>query len=136
MRRNRLGCFTFSGCLGALITILVIAGVAYARGDQMYSSGPLNAQTGKMLGGVRSHAETGGRCEACHTAPWSAVSMAERCTDCHGEIAIQMQNMVALHGAMYQTNPKLECRDCHPEHRGAEAPLTVMAGGEFPHELL
>jgi len=62
--------------------------------------------------------------------------MADLCVNCHGEIAGQMQSMVALHGAMYQTNPKLECRDCHPEHRGADAPLTVMAGGEFPHELL
>jgi hypothetical protein len=62
--------------------------------------------------------------------------MAERCTDCHGEIALQMQNMVALHGVIYQSNPKLKCRNCHPEHRGPEMPLTVMEGGEFPHELL
>jgi len=62
--------------------------------------------------------------------------MAGLCVDCHGEIAGQMQSMVALHGAMYQTNPRLECRDCHPEHRGPDAPVTVLAGGEFPHELL
>ena len=136
MQRNKLGCFTFSGILSAIITILVISGVAYARGGLLYSSGPLNAQPGEILGGVSSHAETGGDCEACHTAPWSSASMAERCTDCHGEIALQMQDMVALHGAMYQSNPKLECRNCHPEHRGADAPLTVMTGGEFPHELL
>jgi hypothetical protein len=62
--------------------------------------------------------------------------MADLCVDCHGEIAQQMQNMVALHGSMYQNNPQLGCRDCHTEHNGADAPLTIMQGGDFPHELL
>lgn len=136
MRGNRLGCFTFSGVLTALITGLVIAGAAYARGGLMYNPGPLNAQPGEILGGVTSHAETGGRCEACHSAPWDSVSMADLCVDCHGEIATQMQDMLALHGALYQKDTQLQCRDCHPEHRGVDAPLTVMAAGEFPHELL
>lgn len=136
MRSNRLGCLSGMGMIIILVTLLAIGGVTYAEGGRLYSSGLLNAQAGEMLGGVRSHAETGGQCEACHTAPWSSVSMAKRCIDCHGEIALQMQDMVALHGVMYQSNPKLECRDCHPEHRGADAPLTVMEGAEFPHELL
>jgi len=136
MQRNKLGCFTFSGILSAIITMLAIAGVAYARGGLMYNPGPLNAQAGEILEGVASHAEIGGECEACHSAPWSSTTMADLCVDCHGEIAGQMQSMVELHGAMYQTNPRLECRNCHPEHRGPDAPLTVMAGGEFPHELL
>jgi hypothetical protein len=136
MGRNRLGCFTFSGILSAIITILVIAGVAYARGGLMYNPGPLNAEVGETLGGVASHAGTDGDCEACHSAPWSSTTMADLCVNCHGEIAQQMQSMVALHGSMYQSNPQLECRNCHPEHKGAQAPLTVMQGGEFPHELL
>lgn len=136
MRGNRLGCFTLSGLLTAIITGLVIAGVAYARGGLMYSPGPLNAQAGSTLGGVSSHAETGGRCEACHSAPWDSLTMADLCVDCHGEIAVQMRDMVALHGEMYKKDPRLQCRDCHPEHRGAQASLTVMRAGEFPHELL
>ncbi len=136
MGRNRLGCFTFSGILSAIITILVIAGIAYARGGLMYSPGLLNAQEGEVLGGVASHAETGGECKACHSAPWDSTRMADLCIDCHGGIAQQMQSMVALHGSIYQKDPQLECWNCHPEHRGADAPLTVMQGGEFPHELL
>jgi hypothetical protein len=136
MRGNRLGCFTFSGVLSAIITILAIVGVAYARGGLLYNPGPLNAQTGEIIGGVASHAETGGQCEACHSAPWDSVTMADLCVNCHGEIGLQMQSMVALHGAIYQNNPKLECLDCHTEHKGADAPLTIMQGGEFPHELL
>lgn len=41
----------------------------------MFSPGSLNAQAGTTLGGVSSHAEIGGECGLCHTAPWdSAVS--------------------------------------------------------------
>jgi hypothetical protein len=136
MQRNKLGCFTFSGILSASITILAIAGIAYARGGLLYNPGPLNAQSGEVLGGVASHAETEGQCEACHSAPWESTTMADLCVKCHGEIAQQMQGMVALHGAMYQKDPKLECRDCHTEHNGANAPITIMQAGDFPHELL
>lgn len=135
-RNSRLGCLTFSGILSAMITILAIAGVASARGGLLYNPGPLNSQAGEILGDVASHAETGGECKACHSAPWDSTTMADLCVNCHGEIAQQMQSMVALHGSIYQNNPKLECRDCHPEHRGTDASLTVMQGGEFPHELL
>jgi hypothetical protein len=62
--------------------------------------------------------------------------MADLCVDCHGRIALQMREMVTLHGAMYQKQPKLECRACHLEHNGADAPLTDLKSGEFPHELL
>jgi len=135
-RNSKLGCLTFPGILAAVITILAIAGFTSVRGGLIYNPGPLNAQTGDILGGVASHAETGWECNACHSAPWNPTTMADLCVNCHGEIAQQMQGMVALHGSMYQNNPELECRDCHPEHRGAEAPLTVMQGGDFPHELL
>ena len=136
MDNRRLGCLTPVGIMAMLITIIAIAGYAFARGGLLYNPGPLNAQPGEMLGGVTSHAEIDGQCQACHTAPWSAQNMSDRCVACHGEIARQMQSMVALHGAMYATNPRLVCRDCHPDHKGTDAPLTVMHEGEFPHELL
>lgn len=138
MQKKGFGCLSGSGVLAMVITILAISGVAFARGGMMFNPGPLSAQSseGKILGGVTSHADIGGRCDACHTAPWDSATMADRCTVCHGEIALQMKDMVTLHGVMYQNNPKLACRNCHPEHRGANAPLTILQGGEFPHELL
>lgn len=136
MQNKRLGCLSGMGILSMLVTVLAISGVVYAQGGLLYNPGPLNAQPGAMLGGVRSHAETGGQCGACHSAPWDSVTMADLCVNCHGKIALQMRDMVALHGAMYEKDPKLECRNCHTEHRGADAPLTVMQAGEFPHALL
>jgi hypothetical protein len=125
-----------TGIAAALVTALVIIGYAYARGGLMYNPGPLSTQGVRTLGGVTSHAETGGDCEACHVAPWEAATMADRCTACHTEIAQQMREIVALHGTLMHNDPDLGCRHCHPEHRGADAPLTVMDNASFPHEAL
>lgn len=138
MRTNRLGCLTGTGIIAALITAFAIAGFAYARGGLMYNPGPLNAQSEEreVLGGVSSHAEIGGDCGACHTAPWEPAKMEDRCVDCHGGIAVQMQDVASMHGTMLHKNPDLQCRHCHPEHRGAEAKLTELGAEPFPHQVV
>jgi hypothetical protein len=133
---GRLGCLSGLGVLAAFITALVIAGYVYAQGGVLYSPGPLNAQSGKMLGGVTSHARTGGNCKACHTAPWESARMEDRCVVCHGNIAVQMKDVATLHGSLLTDQPDLRCRFCHPEHRGADASLTEMNGAAFPHEAV
>jgi hypothetical protein len=136
MRNNRLGCLSGTGVLAAFLAALIIAGYAYAKGGLLYNPGPLNAQKREMLGGVSSHAEIEGNCKACHTAPWESARMEDRCVDCHGEIAVQMQNVASMHGSMLGNNPNLRCRHCHPEHRGEDAPLTEMGSAVFPHEAV
>ena len=136
MRSNRLGCLTGTGLIAALLTALLIAGFAYARGGSMYNPGPLSVKSGERLGGVTSHAQTGGNCNACHTAPWEQTTMADRCAACHTEIAAQMRNVASMHGTLVHDNPQLGCRDCHPEHRGKNAKLTELNGAAFPHEAV
>ena len=133
---NRLGCLTGTGLIAAIITSLVIAGYVYAKGGLLYNPGPLNAQSGHTLGGVSSHADIGGNCKACHTAPWSSAKMEDRCVDCHGDIAIQMQSVASMHGTIKHDNPDLNCRHCHPEHRGPDARLTEMTDAAFPHDVV
>ena len=135
-KTNRLGCLTGAGLLAALITSLVIVGFAYARGGLLYNPGPLNAQPGARLGGVTSHAGIGGNCKACHTAPWEAATMADRCFACHTTIETQMRDVASMHGKMEHDNPDLTCRHCHPDHRGLDSQLTVMDSGLFPHEVV
>ncbi len=136
-QRNRLGCLTTSGLVAAVVTLLLVAGVALASGGAMFSPGPLNAQQGPPLGGVTSHAELSTDCQACHVAPWSSERMDDRCLACHTDIAAALDNPDTLHGAMQaKTSQAFSCRDCHPEHNGPDAPLTVMTGGAFPHEML
>ena len=136
MRTSRLGCLTSSGIIAALITVVAIGGVVFAQGDLLYSPGSLNAQAGETIGGVTSHAETGRDCKACHVAPWSAERMADRCAACHTDIATQMMNVASLHGVMLHKNQNLKCGHCHPDHRGPDAPLTIAAAADFPHEEL
>ena len=136
MRSNRLGCLSGTGIFAALITAFFIVGYAYARGGLMYNPGPLSTQGTQTLGGVTSHAETGGDCKACHVAPWESATMADRCTACHSNIAEQMRDVATLHGTVMHSEANLGCRHCHPEHRGANAQLTVMEDGTFPHEVM
>lgn len=130
---NRLGCFTGTGFVAALITFFVLVGVAFASGGQMFSSGALNDQPGEVIGGVDSHAHIQ-ECSACHSAPWERTTMADRCLECHTNIAIQMQDVAQLHGSIVQKSPTIACRDCHHEHRGKTASLTDLGENTFPHE--
>jgi len=133
---KRLGCLSGTGIIAAIITTIVIVGYVYAKGGLLYNPGSLNAQSGEMLGGVASHAEIGGKCSACHTAPWESARMEDRCVDCHGNIAVQMQDVATMHGSMLTGQPDLRCRFCHPEHRGPDAKLTELGDRSFPHEVV
>ena len=136
MQSNRLGCLTGTGIIAVLITTFVIAGYAYASGGLMFNPGPLSAKSGEILGGVTSHSEIGRDCKACHSALWDSEKMADRCAVCHTVIASEMQSVASMHGKMTHDNPNLSCRHCHPEHRGADAQLTVMEDALFPHEAV
>lgn len=131
--KNRLGCLTGSGFVAAFITLFVLVGVAFASGSQMFSSGALNAQPGEPMSGVASHAEIT-ECKLCHSAPWERASMADRCLECHTNVAAQMLDVAQLHGNIVQKSHNLACRNCHKEHRGQTASLTELGENTFPHE--
>ena len=123
---------------------IAIAGVALAalivwvvlQGPGLFSPGPLNAATrAEALGGVASHAELADDCGACHPAPWSGETMADRCDACHRDISAQLQDRKGLHGGMLGATSTPTCTGCHTEHRGADAPLTTIDGRKFPHDL-
>ncbi len=158
MRKN-FGCLSIPAIFSALITLLVIAGAVYAKGGSLFSAGALNAESGEeMLGGVASHAEVGGECKVCHTAPWEAATMADRCVVCHTEISAELNTNNGLHGIFLQAQTSssgfqipvtvslnlfgasqatpLKCLACHPEHRGAHAALVEMDLSDFPHDKL
>lgn len=135
MRRIRLGCFTGTGIFAALITAFAIAGYAVASGGSMFSPGNLNAVQGSSLGGVTSHAEIAGACNACHTSPWETQTMDDRCVVCHTDIPAQLADIQTAHGRMKKIDPNAKCRECHPEHRGSTAILTELDGWKYPHQL-
>src|SRR5262249_53690969 len=74
-----------------------------------------------------------GNCAACHAPPWSIETIADRCMSCHKEVRDQLTGKRGLHGLMPAGK---ECRACHSEHRGAQAPLThdLTNPTHFNHE--
>ena len=147
LKKTRLGFFTTSGIMAAILTALIITGFAFASGGMLFSPGALNAQTGipqggasskdalagTTLGGVVSHAEIAGQCNLCHAPFWETETMADRCVACHTDVASQWQQSSTLHGLLRKNNPNLACRNCHPDHRGPDSPLIDLTNAHFPH---
>ena len=120
-----------SGEIGALVAVCAVAVVLVARGQGMFSPGPLNAESrGNIkLGGVSSHAEIEKNCSACHVSPWSSKTMADRCIDCHTDIGKQLDAHGPMHGKLADGS---QCRTCHTEHGGPHGVLTRM--DKFDHD--
>ncbi len=158
--RKGLGCFTFTGIVAATLTLLAIVFAHFERGGMLFSPGALNADSrGQALGGVFSHSQIGGQCQACHTAPWDQATMADRCMVCHTTIRAELANGKSLHGIFLEARPPaslgfqmfsiglaltgnaappptLQCNACHPDHRGAHASLLEVQPADFPHDNL
>ena len=131
---KRLGCLTPVGIIAALLTLLIIAGAVLAQGGQIFSPGALNAAAGPALGGVDSHAATAGDCAACHAPPWDSAGMSARCLQCHTTVEVEIRAQTGLHGHLVDGAAQMDCRECHTEHRGSQAALTLV-DADFPHEL-
>jgi hypothetical protein len=126
-----LGCLTATALLTAAVAALLIALVALLTGNGIFSPGRLNAEAGEPIGGVRAHSDLEARCEACHPAPWATERMADRCLACHAPVAAEFASSEGLHGLLATSD---SCRDCHTDHHGPSASLTLADPGDFPHE--
>lgn len=134
MKSRYLGCLSFSGLLGTFFALLIIGGISLVQGGVLFSPGDLNSQAGQQrLGGVLSHAEIGGKCKACHASPWSGKTMADLCINCHINLVQDPQN---FHQVMLAQGQATSCRQCHPDHRGANAAMLLMDLASFPHDTV
>ena len=118
-----------AGRFVAVAVLAVAVGLIFVTGQKVFSPGPLNAQASQTsLGGVTSHAELG--CAACHAAPWSSDTMADRCLKCHTDVAAELQAQGTVHYMAVMSDSTVTCRKgCHTEHKGAAASL-VLTGAE------
>jgi len=130
--RRPLGCLTFSALVAAVVVVLAILGAAFATGNGIFSPGPLSGVTrGEPIGGVTSHADLAGRCDACHAPVGSSERMGDRCLTCHAQIRQEVASK-GPHARLLATTAN--CRDCHTDHRGVTASLTLANPTVFPHE--
>ena len=131
--RRPLGCLTFSALIAAVLVVLAIVVAAAATGNGIFSPGRLSSVAhGGAVGGVASHAELEGRCEACHAPALSGERMGDRCLACHTTVTNEIASGGGLHGRLAAS--AATCRDCHTDHRGATAALTLADPRVFPHE--
>lgn len=136
MENSRLGCLTRSGLIIAALAVLILSTVTITWGGALFSPGLLNAQAGKPLGGVGSHAALGTRCSTCHAPFWDVAGMADLCMKCHSDIAAQQFEPQSLHGSLLAGGMSGSCWTCHPDHRGANAALTFIDPVHFSHDKL
>ena len=135
MKSHRFGCLSATGIITAILTLVLIAGFMLTQGGVLFSPGKLNAEKGEQAwGGVRSHAEISGECAACHAPPWGRETMRDRCISCHINIAEELQSTESLHSVLFTENTAFTCKDCHPDHRGADSKLTLLDLNRFPHQ--
>ena len=130
--KNRLGFWSPIGILVAALALVGLVAWTLTQGPTLFSPGPLNAVAKtETLGGVSTHAQLAGNCGACHTAPWSSQTMADRCMVCHQDVSAQIHDQSGLHGVLLAGSSSPTCHGCHTEHKGAAAPLT-----DFDHNKL
>lgn len=133
---NRLGFLSGTGAVVAAVALLGMLGWTTIRGPVIFSPGALNSVSkSRTLGGVATHAQLAGNCGACHSAPWSSRTMADKCVACHQDVGAQIQARSGLHGQLVGSLKSPTCRGCHTEHHGPNGALTVADGVTFPHDL-
>jgi hypothetical protein len=133
MNTSRLGCLSPLALISAFITLVILVLAEIISGNSMFNPGDLNAQAGTQYSGVTSHAGIGKDCGQCHVPFWTNQTMSDRCLGCHTDIQAQIEDPTSLHGILFQGDAQA-CQNCHTEHHGPEASLTVMDMVGFPHE--
>ncbi len=131
--KKPLGCLSATGIITAVFVLLAIAGFILFGGGTIFSPGPLNAQTGDAaLGDAAAHIDLSRQCGACHAPFWGQETMSDRCLVCHPKVAEELQISTSLHSVM-MIEARRFCQDCHTEHNGPTAALTIIDTGRFPH---
>ena len=133
--KERPGFFSPLGLVLAAALAAAVAALTLSFGPVLFSPGPLNAQAKAPLHGATSHADIGSDCGACHPAPWSSQTSADRCVACHEDVGAELSARAGLHGGLVDGSAPT-CDGCHPEHNGANAALTILDEASFPHDLV
>lgn len=126
-----------TGIVVAAVLLVVVIALTLVAGPVLFSPGPLNSQAkAATLNGVASHARLANDCGACHPAPWSSETMADKCLACHASVGDEIKAKKGVHSSLAKAQSSPTCRGCHPEHHGPNGALTSLDGATFPHDLI
>jgi hypothetical protein len=134
----------FLSPLGIALALALLAALVVwvlASDHRVLSPGELNAETvaaesggARVLGGVSTHAALRD-CAACHPAPFTSETIADRCLGCHTSIRRELRSGEGLHARLAGTPADPTCAGCHPEHHGPHGALTSLDPATFPHDV-
>ncbi|MBI4285321.1 MAG: hypothetical protein HY670_05415, partial [Chloroflexi bacterium] len=135
--KKRRGLITAGGLI-ALAAALAVIAIALISRQTIFSPGKLNTQaSGEPVGGVLAHADLSGQCSACHAPPLSSETMAQRCLSCHTNVKDELENPHELHRRLLPVDEPPTCvASCHTEHKGPNAPLSLVTEKHFTREEL
>ncbi|MEN6426850.1 MAG: cytochrome b/b6 domain-containing protein [Phycisphaerales bacterium] len=108
-------------CYGPRTVWWVVATTIARQGTNAVSPAPLSNVHAGESSGIQY-------CAGCHVLTASPPS--NKCLVCHTEIGDRMAGASGFHG-MFSGS----CRQCHPEHRGADATLVSLDRQTFNHGI-
>lgn len=77
---------------------------------------------------IQGHAKIESNCRKCHE-PFDKSAQNTLCVACHTEVGQDIVRKKGLHGRA----PAKPCRECHTDHKGANASIVVMKEAGFDH---
>lgn len=116
-----------------LFVVIGISGYSYVKASGKLSPGELSDfhPKNQPINGVMSHADLQKDCLHCHV-PIHCVSET-KCQDCHMDVAQSRSDPNTLHGRLPGVS---SCGNCHPEHKGKDSYLTLLAFKNVDHFVL
>lgn len=123
-----LGRLLLLAALVLLMPLTVKAGTLVLK--TLHRPGPVSDTSthDTPIKGYTSHAQFEKECSHCH-APLHCIT-ANRCQECHLDIAQQRADAVGLHGVLPGT---ARCQTCHIEHRGRDAVISDVPLANIDH---
>jgi hypothetical protein len=133
MQRRPNPLYSPLGCGSAVVLVLFLSAYLFFIGPSLFSPGKLSAAgSGETsIEGYTTHADFDQQCQLCHSG-WRGVSPA-LCVHCHSDIELERETGTGLHGRLTDTG---RCIDCHTDHNGPDAGVTLLTVNGFQHDSL
>jgi hypothetical protein len=80
---------------------------------------------------ILGHLKYESDCASCHK-PYDKSAQSSLCKDCHKEVAKDIADRQGYHGLMREEKP---CKECHTEHKGRDARISILNTINFDHAV-
>lgn len=103
--------------------LVFTAPVIAATAEEMVMPGPV----------IEGHAKYEKDCEECHKR-FDGPAQRKLCMDCHKKVKRDIELFEGYHGR-FKPARKIQCRDCHTDHKGRGADIVKLEKTNFKHKF-